>query len=232
MRLLSFLLTATLILGVAVPLLLYAANTPLPRAWNPVKPLHITDPVTPVTGWKLSRASRNGEVCLAALDTGAVTFEPMEDFEASEVCHIRDRVRLSSVGPTALDPVETRCQTALRLALWEEHGLRPLAEDLLGAPLARLDHFSSYSCRPIRTPGGNSDRMSTHARAESIDISGVTLPGGERIPLTSGWEERPELFVGMRDSACDWFGVVLGPDYNRLHADHFHFQNGGWGLCR
>jgi hypothetical protein len=32
--------------------------------------------------------------------------------------------------------------------------------------------------------------------------------------------------------ACRWFPLVLGPDYNNLHADHFHLQVRGWGFCR
>ena len=36
----------------------------------------------------------------------------------------------------------------------------------------------------------------------------------------------------VRDGACDWFDIVLGPDYNAAHADHFHFDRGGGRICR
>jgi len=47
----------------------------LPREWNPLEPLHISDPVTPVTGLKLRRTANNGPACLSALETGSVTFQ-------------------------------------------------------------------------------------------------------------------------------------------------------------
>ncbi len=42
-------------------------DTPLPREWNPTVPLRISDPVTPLTGWKLNRAAADQAQCLAAL---------------------------------------------------------------------------------------------------------------------------------------------------------------------
>ncbi|HEY9549063.1 MAG TPA: extensin family protein [Kiloniellaceae bacterium] len=36
----------------------------------------------------------------------------------------------------------------------------------------------------------------------------------------------------VHDAACRRFGTVLGPDYNAVHADHFHLQMGGFGICR
>ena len=36
----------------------------------------------------------------------------------------------------------------------------------------------------------------------------------------------------VRDGACRYFDVVLGPDYNQAHADHFHLDRGGGRACR
>lgn len=36
----------------------------------------------------------------------------------------------------------------------------------------------------------------------------------------------------VRDGACRYFDAVLGPDYNRAHADHFHFDRGRARICR
>jgi hypothetical protein len=131
--------------------------------------------------------------------------------------------------------VETRCQIALRIAMWEEHSLQPAARAHLGEPLARITHMSSYSCRPIRTTRGQAQRMSTHSTADAIDISGFVTQSGRRITLLEGWDGAPDeaaFLRAVRDGACDWFKTVLGPEYNRLHADHFHLQNVGWGTCR
>ncbi len=201
-------------------------QTPLPRWWNPIEPLVLTDPVTPVTSWKIGRAVRDGATCRATLRPGAA-FEALSDIEVSDVCHIRDRVRLSQVGGSALRPVETTCETALRLAMWERHTLQPLARAEFGERVTAIRHQSSYNCRTIR---GSSTRMSTHATADAIDVAGFTLEHGRQIELIEDWEDT-SFWQGLRNGGCRWFGTVLGPDYNALHADHFHMQNRG-GFCR
>lgn len=229
----ALLTLALMTLGAAV-LLIYVPSTPLPNALNPTKPLAVSDPVTPLTSFKLSRALASGATCRAALATGA-QFREMADLTTATQCGIADRVDLRSTGTASLRPVETRCQTALRLAMWHAHGITPAAQRHFGQTVAQIHHASSYNCRQIRTTGGGSGRLSTHATAESIDISGVTLADGRRINLIDGWpagDARAAFFRDLRDSACMWFRVTLGPEYNSLHADHFHLQHTGWGLCR
>jgi hypothetical protein len=92
-------------------------KTPLSSAWNPTQPLDVNDPVTPLTFWKLGRAAEDAELCITALQNAAAQFELEEDFSESDICHIRPRVRLHGVGQANLVPVETRCATALRLAM-------------------------------------------------------------------------------------------------------------------
>lgn len=209
-------------------------DTPLPRAWNPTVPLRISDPVTPLTEWKLDRAAANQAQCLATLD-GFASLRPLDPLEDSEQCFISDRVDLSGVGDARLSPIETRCAIALRLAMWEKHSVQPAAARFLDTSVTAIDHIGSYNCRAIRTSAGPSPRMSTHATADAIDISGFLLADGERIRLIADWESsgrRAAFLRAVRDGACDWFSLTLSPDYNRLHADHFHLQSRGRGLCR
>ncbi|WP_239450533.1 extensin-like domain-containing protein [Loktanella sp. S4079] len=215
--------------------LLTHPQTPLPSAWNPTIPLRIADPVTPLTGWKLSRAAQDPVACLVALD-GFADVTPQQNREVSENCHIRNRVELSGVGQARLRAIETRCPIALRLAMWEQHSLQPAAQDLLGTSVAEILHIGSYNCRAMRT--GSADdppRMSTHATADAIDISGFTFADGRRVSLLNHWDDNmPEaaFLRQARDGACRFFKLTLSPDYNTLHADHFHLQSVGWGLCR
>lgn len=207
----------------------------LPREWNPIEPLHISDPMTPFTGMKLRRAVLSGEACLAALETGSVSFRSLDDFTAGPNCGIENRVTLRTVGSASVVPVETRCAVALRMAMWERHVLAPAAVEIMGTQLTGIDHLSSYNCREIRTPGGSGGRMSTHATAEAIDVAGFRFADGRRLRLLSDWDgSGPEaaFLRSARDGACDWFATTLGPDYNRLHADHFHLQSRGWGTCQ
>lgn len=209
-------------------------ETPLPRAWNPTQPLRVSDPVTPITYWKLNRTASDGASCMAALDSAA-SWQPLADFEVSDQCHIRDRVDLRSVGLARMNTVETRCAIALRLAMWERHSLQPAAQAVFGADLTGIDHFGSYSCRTMRISAGRTARMSTHATADAIDIAGFRFSDGRSLRLIDDWTgdtSAARFLRAARDGACDWFNLTLSPDYNRLHADHFHLQSTGWGLCR
>lgn len=209
-------------------------DTPLPAAWNPIAPLSVSDPITPLTQWKLNRALATPELCLQTLMTGAVA-QPLPDLVESAQCGIADQVLMSGVSGADLAPLNTRCQTALRMAMWMEHGVHPAAEQHFGQRVARVNHISSYSCRPIRTPRGPSARMSTHARAEAVDIAGFVLSDGTRISLLESWgDDGPAgaFLADVRTAACTWFRLTLGPSFNRLHADHFHLQHRGSGLCR
>lgn len=215
--------------------LTFYPDTPLPDAWNPAKPLDVRAPVNPMTRWKMQSALVQGDQCLAALDAAA-TFRSLPDLEQSAQCHIRTQVALRGVVGAKLSEVNTRCQVALRMAMWVQHGIEPAAQKHFGQSVSRVHHLSSYNCRQIRTSSGTAPRMSTHATADSIDITGFTLSGGRKITLLQDWSGSDAAAAAflrdVRDSACDWFRVTLGPDYNALHADHFHLQHTGWGSCR
>lgn len=209
-------------------------DTPLPAAWNPTQPLQISDPVTPITGWKLNRAVATIDQCTATL-AGHARWQVMSDLQDSPQCHIRGRIDLRSVGQANLADVETRCALALRMAMWEQHSLQPAARDILGTQVSGIDHFGSYSCRRMRTSAGTSSRWSTHATANAIDIAGFRFADGRSTRLLRDWESGGEMADFLRAAkagACDWFNLTLSPDYNALHADHFHLQSTGWGLCR
>lgn len=223
-----------LVVASAVWQILEDPDSPVPTGWNPLRPLDVTSAYSPLTDWKLERALASDAACLAALETGAGA-QQLADFTKSAQCHIRPQVSLSRVGDAKLTPFKTRCQTALRMAMWERHGIQTAAQRNLGQGVRQIKHFSSYNCRAIRTSSGSTGRMSTHATADAIDISGFVLEDGRQISLLKGWDGAPAdaaFLRDVRDAACEWFKVTLGPDYNALHADHFHLQHTGWGLCR
>ncbi len=205
-------------------------DTPLPENWNPTEPLNVAARQNPMTLWKLRNAARGRNTCLAALETGAI-FQTIPDTEDSAQCHIRNSVRLRKVAGASLRATDTRCDLALKMAMWVEHGVQPAAEKHFGMPVRAIRTQGSYNCRPIF----GTQRMSTHAQAKAIDVAGFTLASGRQIELLKHWDGTPEekaFLRAVRDAACDWFSTTLGPDFNRAHADHFHLQSEGWGTCR
>lgn len=210
-------------------------KSPLPDHLNPQRPFDLSDPQSPWTMYKFRRALADPQACLAALDTGA-SARSLTAIDASENCSVPNRVSLTRVGDTGLSNggVETACTTALRMAAWERYGLQPAARDVLGTSVARIDHIGSYNCRVMRTTQG-STRWSTHATADAIDIAGFGLADGRTIRLLRDWNDDDadaEFLRAAHQTSCTWFATTLGPDYNALHADHFHLQSRGWGTCR
>ncbi len=230
---LSSVLSAAIFVGGLTAIAVLHPASPLPTEWNPAEPLRVSDPKSLITKWKASRAIGILEQCVAAMDTADVT--PMSPLEVSEVCGIARRVRLSRVGGISMVPFETDCAIALQLALWERHDLRGLSREMLGADISRIDHFSSYSCRRMRTSAGETRRMSTHASGKAIDVRAFGLSDGRTIEVRRDWVgggSAQSFLRGAQASACRWFGGVLGPDYNDLHTDHFHMQANDRGFCR
>jgi len=222
-----FILVAGVLIGSA---LLRHPDTPLPPRWNVFEPLAVSDPIIPLTTWKLDWAASDPKLCTHVMqDAGRIT--GMDDLEVDDNCRIVGRVTLRRVGQTSIGPIETACATALRTAMWEEHGIQPAAQDLFGAKVKTIRHVGSYNCRRIF----GTQRWSTHSTASAIDITGFDLTDGTRIRLLKDWggdDEKAQFLREVRDTSCAWFGTTLGPDYNAAHADHFHLQNEGWGTCR
>lgn len=218
----------------AVPAALFHPDSPLPDAWHPLEPLNVADPITPLTSWKLSNAQSDPELCLQVLVPNA-NFQLLLDKVESENCGIAPRLLVTGIGGSSLTSIETTCATALTTAMWERHGLQPAAEAHLGSRITQIEHSGSYSCRMIRTPSGTGSNWSTHAQAMAIDVRGFQTEDGQSIDLIRDWDGsvgKSDFLKAARDSACDWFGLTLSPDFNALHSDHFHLQVNGWGGCR
>lgn len=229
--LLGGLFLPVVVLAFAVTTLLYHPHTPLPPEWNPTRPLDPKAPLTRITRWKLARTVADPQLCTAALGRIAASVVALPPQEQNNQCHIRNRVQLSDLATARVATLETRCDTALRLAMWEHHSLQIAAQALLGARISRIHHFGSYSCRTI----AGSSRMSQHATANALDISGFDLADGQEIRLRHDWQatgNTAEFLRVARDGACDWFPMVLSPDYNAAHHDHFHLDQGRWTGCR
>lgn len=108
-----------------------------------------------------------------------------------------------------------------------------IAERLLGARVARLNHCGSYACRNVAN--SENGRRSQHATANALDVAGFRLADGREVSVVRHWAEdgaKGRLLAEVHEAACSRFAAVLGPGYNAAHADHFHLDMGAFGLCR
>ena len=77
-----------------------------------------------------------------------------------------------------------------------------------------------------------------HAKGNALDIGGFVLKDGTTMSVLKGWRSRAHgsTLKRMHKKACGPFKTVLGPNANRFHQDHFHFDvakhRGGGTYCR
>jgi hypothetical protein len=175
--------------------------------------------------------------CLTELGAAGAQFTPIADTYAAPGCNKLGTVQLSALagdgsffGISNIGPVQ--CGTAKAFSDWARFGVDRAAREILGTQLARIETMGSYNCRTV----AGSTRLSAHARAEAIDVSGFVLEDGRRIDLKRDWHGGSpavrEFLRVVHKSACKRFGTVLGPEYNAAHADHFHLEGTGAKFCR
>ncbi|MEM8630971.1 MAG: extensin family protein [Pseudomonadota bacterium] len=148
-------------------------------------------------------------------------------------CGIANPVRVTSVSDVVLSrPAIMSCHTASALRYWVEASAKPAVGDL-GGGLAQLNVAADYACRTRNhRPGA---KISEHGKGRAIDISGIVMKDGTQFTLTNHWNTKGpgSILKKMHKGACGPFHTVLGPDADRYHKDHFHFDvRGGRPYCR
>lgn len=205
----------------------------LPPEWDPRAPLNLTAQPNALTGLKLRWMALRPEACFAAFERSGIAVARVPDRPSEVGCEIRNAVRLASaMRITPAGPVGT-CPLAAAWVLFERNTLQPEARRHLGREVAAVRHFGTYACRNVNH--AEAGPRSQHATANAIDIVGFVLPDGREIELRQGWSgsgSDAAFLRAVRDGACRWFNVVLSPDYNALHRDHFHFDMGPWRTCQ
>ncbi len=139
-------------------------------------------------------------------------------------CGIPDAVRVTSVrGVTLSRPTRMTCGTARALDDWVRDGLLPTVGRSGGGAVG-LQVAAGYACRGRNNRSGA--KLSEHARGNAIDISAIRLADGSRISVFDDWNRgtKGRLLRRLWQSACGPFGTVLGPESDRFHRDHFHFD--------
>ena len=170
--------------------------------------------------------------CLSGLDRAGVRYRRLPDREFSGGCHARDTVQLLQVGVPTRNLGAMTCPLADRFGRWVRDVLQPAAQRNFGEQVTRVDAIGTYSCRRINGSG----RLSEHGKANALDIRAFAFADGRTVTVEDGWngDSRERAFLrDLHAGACRTFEIVLGPDANADHRDHFHFDMGDRGpYCR
>ncbi len=222
---------ALVFLAVIAAAIYIAAKTDIiPPSYNPLALMNPDEPPNLMTGTKLWLIEGNTEACLDALRRSKAMFKvvPVHTETFRPGCELFDTVIVAKFSRARIEPEEMRCDVALRLYLLERHDIQPLARRHFGKEVSELLDFGSYSCRNI----AGSRHLSEHATANAYDLAGFRLSDGKMVTVKQGWNGAAGTFLrDLRIRSCLLFNMVLSPDYNADHADHFHFDMGLWRGC-
>jgi hypothetical protein len=204
----------------------------IPQNWLPWGEVQLDEEPTWFAKLQIGRLERDPDACFAALGRSDIAYRRLPDRPFRNGCGVAARTQILRSHVAYSSGFESPC--ALTAALyWYEQRLQELARAQLGTELTRIDHFGTYACRNIY--GRTEDRRSAHATATAIDIAGFRFKDGTTTSVLRDWgkdDAKGRFLAAARDESCRFFGIVLSPDYNRAHANHFHLELGGFRLCR
>ncbi len=139
-------------------------------------------------------------------------------------CGIAEPVRVRGVAGLALStPARMDCGTAQALEDWVRNGVVP-AVGRAGGGAVELHVVAGYACRTRNNQRGA--RISEHGKGRAIDIAAIRLADGSEFNVLRDWGrgEAGRILRAVHRAACGPFGTVLGPESDRFHRDHFHFD--------
>ncbi len=150
-------------------------------------------------------------------------------------CGVANAVKVYAVSGVRLSsPVVMDCDTAKTLNSWVDGGMSR-AVGRTGGGVTKIQVAAGYACRTRNSRPGA--KISEHGKGKAIDIGGFHLADGGRISVLKDWGrgKKGRILRKMHKSACGPFGTVLGPESDRFHKDHFHFDTArhrGGSYCR
>lgn len=174
----------------------------------------------------------NDQYCMLSLQQTDLKFTPAPIQSSNPKCDQPFAVRAGAYGDIAVPgtPVVS-CRVARALIDYAD-AVQPIAQAHLGQGIVGLEHKGTYNCRSVRNRPGV---MSQHATANAIDISGFKLADGSVVRLAEHWngqDARSQFLRAAHEMGCGVFNLGLGPDYDALHQEHFHYDMGLWRGCK
>lgn len=183
-------------------------------------------------------------LCLQDLATLGVDFQSVASFgEPEQGCGIANAVKVSAAGVPWNRAGVLTCAMARTLARYQTEVVQPLAQSHFGQPIKRVHHAGTYDCRVRRNNstkvaaslgGSRGGRLSEHSKGQAIDLTAFELADGTMISVKRDWRggaAKAGFLHEVARASCGSFNVVLTPNHDRFHQDHFHLDIGPHTLC-
>jgi hypothetical protein len=197
-----------------------------------LSPLDINSPPGMLTWLHLQLLKADPERCYAALDRAKVeyrrTSEPLQNG-----CGFEFGATLMNSEINHGANLVMNCPALAALLIWEKHVVAQAADRIFRSKVTRIVQAGTYACRNIDR--NKEVRRSEHATANAIDVSQFIFANGSRISLEQDWNDKNakgQFEREVRDGACRIFSVVLSPDYNPQHSNHYHMDLSYLRFCR
>lgn len=175
-------------------------------------------------------------MCLAGITQNGVIWSSWDyttrspDGDSSLRCTIDEPIRVTSpingvtykyYNKTTSSPMSMGCELA--------DALHKLGNVLKRYDITEVLHIGTFNCRKI----SGSSNLSQHSHGRAIDIYGFIDSKGERYILEDHWEhDKTSNFttdkarilyeIGQAMHTERIFNIVLTPNYNAGHDNHFH----------
>ena len=213
----------------------------LPRRHIPWRPLDVEAPIGLATGTKITLVALGpSRICLGKLKQAqTLDYQRAAPKHDGKTCGWNVAANMTAASGASFRPHTVTAQCPLMLAsyIWLR-AVDDAAHKRLGSGLKKVHHAGTYSCR--RQRGNNSGAWSEHAFANAWDITGFELEDGRVISVLKHWNKnkakegkaKAKFLRDARSSACRVFRVVLTPNFNEAHKDHFHLDQGPSLSCR
>ncbi len=159
------------------------------KSWPRLLRGNVPAETAPVETWSRTEIELAQARCSALLKTLNVVAVPEVPLREGAECGTPAPMKLISVGRSpqvALSPPPiVTCDMIAAMHTWLERDVQPLARKHLGAPIARIETMSSYSCR--NAYGRANSRLSEHGRANAIDIGAFITTKGQAAMVVADW---------------------------------------------
>jgi hypothetical protein len=200
----------------------------------PWKPVTLDASPRAIARWQLNRLKRDPDRCRTALATASqLRVTPLADRRIDDACGFATVVR-TDAAPVAFTPSVTATCNLTAALYWYQRQLAPVALAHMHSRLTGITQLGTFACRNVNNEPDSNGHRSEHATANAIDIASFHFADGRMVSVLKDYDQNSDAgrFLDVaHEQACRLFNAVLGPRYNQRHANHFHLDMGGAGIC-